>query len=309
MFHTARTTLRRALAGLLCAALLFAPMTFAGAETAGYVYDPNAALAYAANHWNDGVGQCAAFVAACVTAGGIPSTSPSVYGLYRHLLPYGTPYLLTPSNGRYYINGTVNAGKVAPGDPLFFVCETCGNTYIHAALCSSIDSDGLHDYAHNNPHNNKIVYEDLKHYSHPQPSHKVVLYALHMSCEAPTVDPAGMGTATLSWDAVTGAESYCVKVFPAGNNAPLLTEDRISVTSCTLTLPAGAYTAEITANGVTAAATQTKSFTVTAAPITEESSGSDTPLVDEETAATFIRLCVQVFTFLINLVMRFIRSR
>ena len=311
MFHTARKTLRRALAGLLCAALLFAPTMVSGADAGGYVYDPNAALAYAANHWNDGVGQCATFVAACMTAGGIPVTNPSVYGLYSRLLPYGTPYLLTPSNGRYYILGTSNAGKVVPGDPLFFVCETCGNVYIHAALCSSIDSDGLHDYAHNNAHNNKIVYEDLKHYSHPQPQHKVVLYSLHMSCEAPTVDPAGMGTAALSWDAVAGAQSYRVQVFAAGSATPLLTEDNIAASSCTLTLPAGTYTAEIRANGVPAAAAQTRQFTVTAAPIVEETPAStpETPLVDEEVAATFIQLCVQVFTFLINFVMRLIRSR
>lgn len=308
MLYTARTAFRRALAGLLCAALLFAPMAVSGAENEGYVYDPNAALAYAANHWNDGVGLCATFVSACVTAGGIPVNEPAPYNLFRKLLPYGTPYLLTPSNGRYYILGTANAGKVAPGDPLFFVCETCGNAYLHAALCSSIDRDGLHDYAHNNAHNNKIVYEDLKRYDHPQPAHKVVLYSLHMSCEAPTVDPAGMGTATLTWDAVDGAESYCVKVFPAGSTTPILTEDKISVPSCTLTLPAGAYTAEISANGVPAAAAQTRQFTVTAAPIVEDPAEPETPLADEETTATFLRLCVQVFTFLVNLVLRFVRS-
>lgn len=310
MYHTHRTAIRRALAALLCAAMLLAPLSAAGAEPG--VYDPDAALAYAAGHWNDGVGQCATFVSACVTAGGIPVREPAPYNLYRKLLPYGTPYLLSPTNGRYYILGTTNEGKVVPGDPLFFVCETCGNAYLHAALCSSIDREGLHDYAHNNAHNNKIVYEDLKRSDHPQPTHKIVLYSLHMSSEAPVVDPTtDNGTVTLTWDAVPGAESYRVQIFPFGGTEPVFTEDNIAVPTCALTLPAGDYSAEITANGVEgdAATLPAKLFSVSAAPLTEEPAIPEEPAPEESAGVMLVRLFVQMVSALLNFILRMVQSR
>ena len=43
------------------------------ARSAGY--DPDAAVAYAQAHWDDGVGQCDAFVEACLRAGGVIVTA------------------------------------------------------------------------------------------------------------------------------------------------------------------------------------------------------------------------------------------
>ena len=56
----------------MCACLLVAillPVTSVQAEAAGY--DANAAVAYAAAHWDDGVGVCDQFIKACLQAGGI----------------------------------------------------------------------------------------------------------------------------------------------------------------------------------------------------------------------------------------------
>ena len=321
MKQTARTVLRRALAALLCAVLLLAPVYAAGAQTG--VYSPDDALAYAADHWNDGVGLCGTFVSACVTAGGIEVNEPGPGTLYRRLLPYGTPYLLTPTGSKYLITGTENAGKVAPGDPLFFFCETCGGFCLHAALCSSIDADGyLRDYAHNNAHNNKIVYENLKRSDHPQPAHKVVLYALHMNGTAPFSAGSSSnkdGSVTLQWEAVENAVSYSISILPATETGaaadPILTVDALTAPTCTVSLPEGSYTATVTAVideklSVTVALDPFEvSATVPAPPEQEpETPSAGEPDQTEETVNAFVKIIVQVFTAVIRWMMQMFKN-
>ena len=56
----------------MCIIILFGTLIIGGSANASTSnYSHSAAVDYAKKHWNDGVGLCAQFVAACITAGGI----------------------------------------------------------------------------------------------------------------------------------------------------------------------------------------------------------------------------------------------
>lgn len=79
----------------MCIIILFGTFIIgesANASTSNYSH--SAAVDYAKKHWNDGVGLCAQFVAACITAGGISVSDKVCYNLYNSLKPYGTVYKL-----------------------------------------------------------------------------------------------------------------------------------------------------------------------------------------------------------------------
>lgn len=124
-------------------------------------YNPNAAVEYAKNHWNDGNGLCAEFVSNCLNAGGCSAWSKGCTTLVR-LLNNGGYGKLTKlnvsSDGR--ISASRNVGKVSIGDPIFCYCatEADGNPYVHVYLCGGVDSNGnVIGYAHNNAQNDEIV--------------------------------------------------------------------------------------------------------------------------------------------------------
>lgn len=126
------------------------------AKAAGY--NPSAALAYAASHWNDGVGLCAEFVSNCLKAGGVNVMQTVCDNLYNTLVNngYGTAYTLATANSK--IPMASNSGKLDPGDPVFFYCNTC-KSFSHVVLCGGTDGSGyMTDYAHNKAHNNTTSY-------------------------------------------------------------------------------------------------------------------------------------------------------
>ncbi len=133
--------MKKAVSFILCIALVF---TLAGTNVnaANLSYDANAAVSYAANHWNDGVGKCATFVSNCIKAGGCTVGSSTVTSLNSLLVNSGycNRYELTKTS-TYYVYESKNSGKISAGDPILFYCKTCGG-WQHAAICAGFDSNG-----------------------------------------------------------------------------------------------------------------------------------------------------------------------
>ena len=141
-------------AGLLIAVLL--PVASVRAEAAGY--DANAAVAYAAAHWDDGVGVCDQFVKACLQAGGIDIKAGGVEPLRSALIDvgYGSAVELSQDKDKIpYISWSKNSDKLSVGDILFFYCSApdCQKN-VHTAIVAGYDDDDhLLAYAHNHPWN------------------------------------------------------------------------------------------------------------------------------------------------------------
>ena len=189
----------------MCIIILFGTFIIGGSANASTSnYSHSAAVDYAKKHWNDGVGLCAQFVAACITAGGISVSDKVCYNLYISLKPYGTVYKLkTYGSGKNTrIRMADNSGKVSAGDPLFYVCETCGgmskSCFPHVVLCGGVTSDGfLTAYAHNAAWNNRLMYTVFSSGAHS--GHSTSIYSIHLDefsyATAPT-DPFITATAT-----------------------------------------------------------------------------------------------------------------
>ena len=137
-------------AGLLIAVLL--PVASVRAEAAGY--DANAAVAYAAAHWDDDVGVCDQFVKACLQAGGIDIKAGGVEPLRSALIDvgYGSAVELSQDKDKIpYISWSKNSDKLSVGDILFFYCSApdCQKN-VHTAIVAGYDDDDhLLAYAHN----------------------------------------------------------------------------------------------------------------------------------------------------------------
>jgi hypothetical protein len=98
--------------------------------SAAYDYDYNcdAALDYAEDNWDSGVGLCAEYVSKCLNAGGVKVSNMRVVTLYNEILDngYGKSYKLKLTNGRSgSIKMSDNVGKVEKGDPVFYYCNSC----------------------------------------------------------------------------------------------------------------------------------------------------------------------------------------
>ncbi len=179
-------------------------------------YDRNAAVNYAAKHWNDGVGQCAEFVSACLSAGGLSVSQKVCLNLWNTLKKYGTPYKLTAtSSGNGNIKLSSNKGKVEAGDPLFYVCETCGGTsgnsaFPHVVICSGTDSSGyLTAYGHNAAWNNKKVWTQFSAGAHS--THKTNIYSIH-------IESGNTDSYTLTYDANGGTGAPSAQKFSASSS-------------------------------------------------------------------------------------------
>lgn len=134
------------------------PMTDMGIEASAANYDASAALAYAAAHWNDGVGLCAEFVSNCLKAGGLKSWSNGCTRLMNQMVANGEGSRLKLNTSGNYISASNNNGKFSLGDPVFWRCDSCGD-YMHVGLISGIDSSGyITHYAHNSAQNNKRIW-------------------------------------------------------------------------------------------------------------------------------------------------------
>lgn len=155
-------------AGLLIAVLL--PVASVRAEAAGY--DANAAVAYAAAHWDDGVGVCDQFVKACLQAGGIDIKAGGVEPLRSALIDvgYGSAVELSQDKDEIpYISWSKNSDKLSVGDILFFYCSApdCQKN-VHTAIVAGYDTnDHLLAYAHNRPWN-KVSAVRVPHQGHTE---------------------------------------------------------------------------------------------------------------------------------------------
>ena len=154
--------IKRALSVCL-AAIIAVSVTVGGANVASAAtYDPSAAVAYAAAHWNDGKGECAEFVRDCLRAGGLTSlTSINTSGLMNQIINagYGEKYrLVESSDGKFLMSD--NSAILAPGDPIIFYCATCG-FYPHLLLCGTGSGGYVTYYAHNNAANNKVLWANV----------------------------------------------------------------------------------------------------------------------------------------------------
>ena len=228
----------------MCIIILFGTFIIGGSANASTSnYSHSAAVDYAKKHWNDGVGLCAQFVAACITAGGISVSDKVCYNLYNSLKPYGTIYKLkTYGSGKNTrIRMADNSGKVSAGDPLFYVCETCGgmskSCFPHVVLCGGVTSDGfLTAYAHNAAWNNRLMYTVFSSGAHS--GHSTSIYSIHLDefsyATAPTncsisanSTSVGVGdTVTLSYN-INYATSRNIGIDYAGGNR----YDNVSVSS------------------------------------------------------------------------------
>ena len=142
-------------------------------------YNADAAVTYAKNHWDDGVGVCDQFVKACLDAGGIHITVGIVTNVYNALLDYGTSYQLTTRGEECY--EADNLGKVAKGDILFWYCSKCGK-FMHTGIISSIGKpDGIIHYAAHNgavfDGHNIATYGDSKGHS----GSCITCYVIHLA--------------------------------------------------------------------------------------------------------------------------------
>ena len=228
----------------MCIIILFGTFIIGGSANASTSkYSHSAAVDYAKKHWNDGVGLCAQFVAACITAGGISVSDKVCYNLYNSLKPYGTVYKLkTYGSGKNTrIRMADNSGKVSAGDPLFYVCETCGgmskSCFPHVVLCGGVTSVGfLTAYAHNAAWNNRLMYTVFSSGAHS--GHSTSIYSIHLDefsyATAPTncsisanSTSVGVGdTVTLSYN-INYATSRNIGIDYAGGNR----YDNVSVSS------------------------------------------------------------------------------
>ncbi len=134
-----------------------------GSNSSSSKYNPQKAVEYAKNHWNDGKGLCAEFASDCLAAGGCTAWNVSCSLLVSQLKKenWGIEYQLT-LDGNGYIKESLNSGKIAAGDLIFHYCTNCrdygdGKPYIHVYVCSGVDSSGYWlGYAHNNAYSGRI---------------------------------------------------------------------------------------------------------------------------------------------------------
>ena len=121
-----------------------------------YSYNVEAAMSYAAAHWNDGQGECAEFVSRCVQAGGI---NISTYGFtidcfnaVSSATGVASQDLRLDGNG--YATKALDGNILSRGDVVIQWCYTHG-TRPHILICSGYDSSGVAlFYAHNGALNN-----------------------------------------------------------------------------------------------------------------------------------------------------------
>lgn len=123
-------------------------------EAAGY--NAEAALQYAASHWNDGVGLCAEFVSRCVQAGGISINTETIttncYNAVSNTTGVQGQILKLDSSGQ--ATKSLDGDILAAGDVVIEWCNT--HTYRpHIMICGGYNSSGYATYyAHNGARNN-----------------------------------------------------------------------------------------------------------------------------------------------------------
>lgn len=192
--------MKRFLCCVLVACMLFLQPGLSQPAHAMVAYDRTAAVQYAANNWDNGVGVCDEFVKACLKAGGITINSGYVTYVYRELLNYGTSWPISFTNGICYNTGA-NEGHMEAGDIICWYCDACaqpGQRYEerpwpHIAIINRIDDNHIVRFAaHNGAEYDSILrnqfYHDVDGERHSGSS--IGYYVVHIDTDAaPTPDP------------------------------------------------------------------------------------------------------------------------
>ena len=127
--------MKKRLISLLLTVVIIFSMT--SPASAAKTYSASAALAYAKAHWDDGIGECAAFVSACLKAGGCEqkylSNGATTMARLLKTSPYGTWLELAfETDGN--IKVSKNSDKLSAGDPVFYNCPTCNKDTTNGKL-------------------------------------------------------------------------------------------------------------------------------------------------------------------------------
>lgn len=207
----------------VCLMLTLMPAVIPQANAAA-TYSVSDAIAYAAAHWNDGVGLCAEFVSRCVRAGGIDinviTTTTSCANAITNATGVGRVELKLNSSG--YATKALNGDNLAEGDVVIQYCKTHGKAP-HIIFCAGYDSSGIAVYYAHNGAMNKGYY-DLsvnRAYQHTTAC-DMVGQVLHIS----ELDNGVAATVTASWSA------YSLKPVSIGNTDATLSRTlRVSGTS------------------------------------------------------------------------------
>lgn len=148
----------------LAVALIFALMIsclpcMGTSAQAAVTYDVDAAMTYAANHWNDGVGYCAEFVSRCVQAGGInisvQTGTRQCYNAVCNATGLSGVELKLNSSGQ--ATQSLDGDILSAGDVVIQYCVT-HSVYPHVLICAGYNSYGQAVYYAHNAAMNKSVY-------------------------------------------------------------------------------------------------------------------------------------------------------
>lgn len=162
---------------ILCILTLISAMpvfTFAASTS----YNPDKAIQYAQQHYNDGKGLCAEFVSDCLKAGGFTAVyNVNAKKLGEQLQSYGKKINCTGWSSKSCFTASMFNGSLSKGDIIVWVNKSGSSSSGHVMLYSGkTDSKGrILVYAHNSPKNAEII----------QPSSAATsAYAIHLSGSA-----------------------------------------------------------------------------------------------------------------------------
>lgn len=125
-----------------------------------YTYDPDAAVAYAKAHYNDGKGKCAEFVSDCLVAGGFTAVyNVNARALGRQLQGYGTVITCSGWSSSTCLTASMFNGTLSKGDIIIWENVSGSSSSGHAMLYSGkTDSKGrILVYAHNVAKNEEVI--------------------------------------------------------------------------------------------------------------------------------------------------------
>ena len=199
--------MKKVLSVLLAVALLCSilPISVIPVEAASYTYDPDAAVAYAKAHYNDGKGLCAEFVSDCLKAGGFTAVYNKVArDLGRELQAYGTKITCSGWSSSTCLKASMFNGTLSKGDVIIWENKSGSSSSGHAMLYSGkTNSKGqILVYAHNSAKNEEVIM--------PSSSASTV-YAIHLSSTSHAETP------TISWWVADSEYGETPSSFKAGN--------------------------------------------------------------------------------------------
>ncbi|MBR5525097.1 MAG: hypothetical protein IKU51_07510 [Clostridia bacterium] len=147
--------MRKVLSVLLATLMLLTmiPLGAISVSAADYTYDPDAAVAYAKAHWNDGVGLCARFVSDCIKAGGFTKAySGSVTTLVGQLESYTTKITCSGWSTTTCLTASMFNNQLSKGDIIVWKGpNNAGHVLLYSGKTNS--KGQVLVYAHNAPMN------------------------------------------------------------------------------------------------------------------------------------------------------------